>query len=63
MQYQDQLLPAVLICIFGGTAAAGAWTSLFGTFKDTDGFAGRCGFPGRQEEKLRDMFRFRDVYR
>jgi len=39
------------------------WDRLFGTFKDTNGFAARCGFPGRQEEKLGEMFSFKDVYR
>lgn len=38
------------------------WDRMFGTFKDVDGFAERCGFPGRQEEKLADMLRFRNVY-
>jgi hypothetical protein len=23
----------------------------------------RCGFPGRREEQLREMLRFKDVYR
>jgi hypothetical protein len=26
------------------------WDRLFGTFRDTDEFAARCGFPGRQEK-------------
>ena len=38
------------------------WDRLFGTFRDTDEFAARCGFPGRQEEKLGAMLCFRDVY-
>ncbi|WP_298931967.1 sterol desaturase family protein [uncultured Ramlibacter sp.] len=38
------------------------WDRLFGTFKDTEGFAARCGFPQRQEERLADMLRFKDVY-
>jgi len=38
------------------------WDRLFGTFKDTDRFADRCGFPGRQEERLREMLCFEDVY-
>jgi sterol desaturase/sphingolipid hydroxylase (fatty acid hydroxylase superfamily) len=110
----DSILTGIFIyCVFGGTAAAGAWTSLFGavgeyfyhsnirtpswlgwfiqrpehhsihhqlhvhkhnfgditwwdrmfgTFRDTEGFAERCGFPGRQEEKLFDMLCFKDVY-
>lgn len=39
------------------------WDRLFGTFKDTDAFAARCGFPARNEERMREMFCFRDVYR
>jgi sterol desaturase/sphingolipid hydroxylase (fatty acid hydroxylase superfamily) len=38
------------------------WDRLFGTFKDTDGFAERCGFPGSNEERLREMLAFKDVY-
>jgi sterol desaturase/sphingolipid hydroxylase (fatty acid hydroxylase superfamily) len=38
------------------------WDRLFGTFKDSDGFAERCGFPGRQEERLPQMLLFKDVY-
>lgn len=38
------------------------WDRLFGTFKDTDGFIDRCGFHGRNEERLSEMLVFRDVY-
>lgn len=38
------------------------WDRLFGTFKDTDGFTERCGFPGRNEERLPEMLAFKDVY-
>ena len=38
------------------------WDRLFGTFKEADGFATRCGFPGRNEERLMDMLRFKNVY-
>jgi sterol desaturase/sphingolipid hydroxylase (fatty acid hydroxylase superfamily) len=38
------------------------WDRMFGTFRDTEGFAERCGFPGSQEKKLFDMLRFKDVY-
>ena len=38
------------------------WDRLFGTFRDTDTFARRCGFPGRQEDRLLDMRRFRDAH-
>jgi sterol desaturase/sphingolipid hydroxylase (fatty acid hydroxylase superfamily) len=39
------------------------WDRLFGTFMETASFARRCGFPGRQEQRLLDMLRFKDVYR
>ena len=39
------------------------WDRLFGTFKDTNEFATQCGFPGKQEEKLLEMFCFKNVYR
>jgi len=110
----DSLLTGFLIyCVFGGTAEAGAWTSLFGaageylyhaniktprwlgwfiqrpehhsihhqlgvhqynfgditwwdrlfgTFRDADAFVDRCGFPGRQEERLKEMLQFKNVY-
>ena len=38
------------------------WDRLFGTFKDTDGFAKRCGFPGSGEQRLPEMLVFKDVY-
>jgi sterol desaturase/sphingolipid hydroxylase (fatty acid hydroxylase superfamily) len=38
------------------------WDRLFGTFKDTDTFAPRCGFPAHGEQELAAMLRFRDVY-
>ena len=38
------------------------WDRLFGTFKDTDKFAARCGFKEGQEQKIGDMLLFRDVY-
>lgn len=38
------------------------WDRMFGTFKDADEFAGRCGFPDRNEERLGEMLAFRDVY-
>lgn len=110
----DLIITSLLVyCIFGGTAEAGAWTSLFsaageyfyhanirtpmwlgwfiqrpehhsihheldvhqynfgditwwdrlfGTFKDSENFAPRCGFPGKQEEHLLAMLRFQNVY-
>lgn len=38
------------------------WDRLFGTFKEADGFARRCGFPKRNEERLKEMLAFKDVY-
>ena len=38
------------------------WDRLFGTFKDTDRFADRCGFPADNEERLPAMLAFKDVY-
>jgi hypothetical protein len=35
---------------------------MFGTFKDTDGFIDRCGFPRQNEERLGEMLVFKDVY-
>ena len=38
------------------------WDRLFGTYKDANEFAVRCGFPTGAEEKLGEMLLFRDVY-
>ncbi|HEY1091382.1 MAG TPA: sterol desaturase family protein [Burkholderiaceae bacterium] len=38
------------------------WDRLFGTFKEADAFAERCGFPGRNEERFAEMLCFKDVY-
>jgi sterol desaturase/sphingolipid hydroxylase (fatty acid hydroxylase superfamily) len=38
------------------------WDRLFGTFRDTDCFAPRCGFPAQQEQALVAMLCFEDVY-
>ena len=38
------------------------WDRMFGTFREAEDFAPRCGFPGRNEERLKDMLLFRDVY-
>lgn len=38
------------------------WDRLFGTFKDTQTFAERCGFNEGSEERLGEMLAFRDVY-
>ncbi|WP_413942732.1 sterol desaturase family protein [Bdellovibrio sp. HCB-162] len=38
------------------------WDRMFGTFKDTDEFASRCGFPEQNEEKLKEILLFKDVY-
>ena len=39
------------------------WDRLFGTYRDADGFAARCGFPRHNERKLGRMLLFRDVYK
>jgi Fatty acid hydroxylase superfamily len=39
------------------------WDRLFGTFKDTDTFAPKCGFPNAGESRLGAMFLGKDVYR
>jgi len=39
------------------------WDRLFGTFRDTDKFASRCGFPHDIEQSLVPMLAFTDVYR
>jgi sterol desaturase/sphingolipid hydroxylase (fatty acid hydroxylase superfamily) len=38
------------------------WDRLFGTYRDADEFAKRCGFPRDNERKLLRMLLFRDVY-
>ena len=38
------------------------WDRLFGTYKDAEAFAKRCGFPGEAERKLGRMLIFKDVY-
>jgi sterol desaturase/sphingolipid hydroxylase (fatty acid hydroxylase superfamily) len=38
------------------------WDRLFGTFKEAEAFAPQCGFPGRNEERLKEMLCFKDVY-
>ena len=38
------------------------WDRLFGTYKDAESFATRCGFPGEAERKLGRMLLFKDVY-
>jgi len=38
------------------------WDRLFGTYKDADAFAPRCGFPRDNERHLAAMLAFRDVY-
>lgn len=38
------------------------WDRLFGTFKDTDEFASRCGFNDGGEQKLLRMLAFVDAY-
>ena len=38
------------------------WDRLFGTYRDADDFACRCGFPAGAEQRLVDMLLFKDVY-
>ncbi len=38
------------------------WDRLFGTFREADDFAPRCGFPADHERKLGSMLLFKDVY-
>ena len=38
------------------------WDRLFGTFRETDGFAPQCGFPDAHERNLGSMLVFRDEY-
>jgi sterol desaturase/sphingolipid hydroxylase (fatty acid hydroxylase superfamily) len=38
------------------------WDRLFGTFKDTNKFAARCGFNEGREQKLGDMLLFKDIH-
>jgi sterol desaturase/sphingolipid hydroxylase (fatty acid hydroxylase superfamily) len=38
------------------------WDRIFKTYKDTTDFTARCGFPGRNEEKIGEMLIFKDVY-
>jgi len=37
------------------------WDRLFGTFKDTDVFAARCGFEDGREQQIGEMIFFKDV--
>src|SRR5215813_12587005 len=39
------------------------WDRLFGTYRDADAFAARCGFPRNNERQLGRMLLFRDVYK
>jgi sterol desaturase/sphingolipid hydroxylase (fatty acid hydroxylase superfamily) len=39
------------------------WDGLFGTYRDADTFAARCGFPRNNERQLGRMLLFRDVYK
>jgi sterol desaturase/sphingolipid hydroxylase (fatty acid hydroxylase superfamily) len=38
------------------------WDRLFGTFREADEFASKCGFPNGHESKLTDMLLFQDRY-
>jgi len=39
------------------------WDRLFGTYRDADTFAARCGFPRNYERQLGCMLLFHDVYK
>jgi sterol desaturase/sphingolipid hydroxylase (fatty acid hydroxylase superfamily) len=39
------------------------WDRLFGTYRDADAFAARCGFPRNNERQLGRMLLFHDVYK
>lgn len=38
------------------------WDKLFGTYKDTNTFAEKCGFPNNNERKIWKILTFKDVY-
>ena len=38
------------------------WDKLFGTYKDTNVFADKCGFPNNNEKKIWQILMFKDVY-
>lgn len=38
------------------------WDRMFGTFKDTNEFAKRCGFREENEEKIKEILKFKNVY-
>jgi sterol desaturase/sphingolipid hydroxylase (fatty acid hydroxylase superfamily) len=38
------------------------WDRIFGTYKDTNDFAEKCGFPNNNERKVWKMLLFKDVY-
>jgi sterol desaturase/sphingolipid hydroxylase (fatty acid hydroxylase superfamily) len=38
------------------------WDRLFGTFREAEDFAPKCGFPDDHEKNLGDMLLFRDAY-
>lgn len=39
------------------------WDRLFGTFRDTDKFAARCGFREGSEQRLGEMLLFKDMHK
>ena len=38
------------------------WDRIFGTYKDATNFTNRCGFPGKNENRLFEMLYFKNVY-
>jgi hypothetical protein len=51
------------VLINGAQAVITFGTNRFGTYRDADQFAGRCGFPRHNERQLGRMLLFRDVYK
>jgi len=38
------------------------WDRIFGTFREADTFTERCGFPGDNEKRIKEILAFKDVY-
>jgi len=39
------------------------WDRVFGTFREAHDFTERCGFPGNNEARVRELLLFKDVYK
>jgi hypothetical protein len=55
--------PSSARCPYYNYADLPLWDRLFGTYRDADTFAARCGFPRNNERQLGRMLLFRDVYK